>query len=284
MKIVFVKTRHAYDSYRDFRSLVELAGFDTCFVEQMDMASESFYIVTPINGEFRPHIDHCRNNCPGPKRAVVAWWNLERPDVSGSEPLSVVIDDVVKYADVVWVGDRYYASMDSRMQHVVLGGDERLCGQPGRYGLAYDYTHQSYVWGRRDATYAPLRGAGLREGPNAWFEVRDAVLKSSRVMVNVHQTEALIGEPIRFAMTAAYRLPMISETLRDPFPMVPGHDYIEVPFEGVGDAVKRSVTMDADDLKRIGDNLFDRFCREWPFRRGVEEGVAATLQKIGVTA
>ena len=280
MKIVFAMKRHMYDSYRDFCGLVALGRFDTCFIDEMDLTSDTFYIVTPIDGEIQGHVNHFRTDSRS-KRAIVAWWNLERPDAEGSRPFKESLDDSLGYVDVAWTGDRHYAAMDPRMQHVVLGGDEGLCPNPGRRDVAHDYTHQSYVWGRRDKIHGPLRALGLREGPNAWFDARDAVLKSSRVMVNVHQTDALIGEPIRFAMTAAYRLAMISETMVDPFPLVPGHDYIEVPFGGVIDAVRKSTSMSPDELEWLGNNLFERLCREWPFRRGVEEGVAVTLQRLG---
>lgn len=284
MKIVFVRTRHEYGSYRDYWSLVELAGFDTCYTEQMDLREKHFYIVSPINGDFRPHIDHCRKNVPGSmpgeKRAKIAWWNLERPDTSGSEPLTGVVDDVLKYVDIAWTSDRYYETLDPRQQHVVMGSDARLCKNFERRSIAYDYTHQSYVWGRREETYIRLRHDGFREGPNAWFEERDAILKSSRVLVNIHQTPAPIGEPIRFAMGAAYKIPLISETLAGGYPLVAGVDYIEEPLERVGAAVRRSREMSAEELARLGENLFQRLCVEWTFGRGVEEGVAESLRRL----
>lgn len=281
--IVFARTRHQYDSYRDFWDLVSLAGFDTCHVDEMDLRTDTFYVVTPINGEFRPHMDYCRNNVGGKRRAVVAWWNLERPDGPGSEPIGAVLDEIMRYVDIAWVSDRHYASLDSRLQHVVLGSNARLCPQRERdlEEATYDFTHQSYVFGRRDAAITPLRLSGLREGPNGWFEARDAVLRSSRVIVNVHQTEAPIGEPIRFAMAAAYKIPMISETLMDPFPLISSADYLDVPISGIGDAVRASTLMNPDELRRLGENLHARLCNEWTFSRGVHNGVVDTLARIG---
>lgn len=279
MNIIFVRTRHEYGSYRDYWKLVELAGFDTCFVDEMNLQSDSFYIVSPINGEFRPHIDHCRKNVFGPKNAIVAWWNLERPD-AGTEPLRVVIDDVMKYADVAWTADRHYASLDHRQQPVVLGSDARLCANFERREIAYDFTHQSYVWGRRDDVFTPLRASKLREGPNAWFEERDAILKSSRILVNVHQTPAPIGEPIRFAMAAAYKMPMISERLAAPFPLVPGADYIELSHHEITKAVFAAHSIPSEKLQSLGESLFQRLCVEWTFRRGVEEGVAESIRRL----
>ena len=274
MKVVFAKTRYAYDSYRDFWKLVELSGFDTCFVDEIDLPLDIVYITTPVNGELRPHMDHRRSILKGPQRAKIIWWNLERPDSDGQPPITDVITDILRYVDAVWVSDRHYASLDKRMHHVVLGSHAGLCRDHEPYPAQYDYTHQSYVWGRREAIFFPLRMSGLREGPNGWFEERDCTLRSSRLIVNVHQTKALIGEPLRFAVTSAYRMAMVSETLADNYPFVPSHDHIQASFENLVETVRSS--LGRNDLAEMGRNLFHRLCVEWTFSRGVREGIAST--------
>lgn len=281
MRIIFAKTSHEYDSYRDLRALVDLSGFETCLVGEMDLTADAVYIVTPINGEFRPHIEHRRSILSGPQKAIIVWWNLERPDADGAPPISDVVSDVLRYADAVWVSDGHYRSMDTRMHHVILGSHPGLKLSSDPIQVQYEYTHQSYVWGRREKIYVPLRRAGMREGPNAWHEQRDQILRSSRIMLNVHQTNALIGEPIRFALTAAHRMPMISETLAQPWPLIPDIDFLNVPFgELVGSVI--SSTLKPSVLERLGDNLHQRLCVEWTFRRGVEHGVASMLAKLGI--
>lgn len=279
MRIVFAKTRHEYDSYRDLRSLVELSGFETCFVDEMDLTAEAVYIATPINGEFRPHIDHRRSILSGAQKAVIVWWNLERPDTEGSPPITDVVSDVLQYADAVWVSDRHYQCMDTRMHHVVLGSHPGLMMRSEISPKQFEYTHQSYVWGRREKIYIPLRSAGMREGPNSWFEQRDEILRSSKLMLNVHQTPSLIGEPIRFALTAAYKMPMISETLVEPYPLNPGTDFLNMRFHELVGAVV-AASLNPVTLRGLGENLHNRLCVEWTFRRGVEEGVSYTLGKL----
>ncbi len=250
-------------------------------MDEMDLTADAIYIVTPINGEFRAHIDHRRSILQSPQRAKIVWWNLERPDADGSPPIQEIVTDILKYADAVWVSDKQYQSMDLRMDHVVLGSHVGLRISSDPAPAAYDYTHQSYAWGRRDAIYIPLRSLGLREGPNGWYEERDKTLRSSRLMLNVHQTPALIGEPIRFALTAAYKMPMISETLADPYPLASGVDYLEAPFDGLVGVVSRFISVIHPSTSKLGNNLHQRLCVEWTFRRGVEEGVARTLARIG---
>ena len=75
-EIFFVKTRHVYDSYRDFFALVSLSDFPVIFVDELDISKDGFYILTPMNGEWRPHINNQANK---PRYAHLVLWNLERP-------------------------------------------------------------------------------------------------------------------------------------------------------------------------------------------------------------
>src|SRR5690606_2822228 len=49
--IIFARTCTPYDSYQDFWRLVELSGFPTCFVDEIDVDSNNVYIFSPNNGE-----------------------------------------------------------------------------------------------------------------------------------------------------------------------------------------------------------------------------------------
>jgi len=266
MTPVFARTRHPYDSYTDYWRLVELSGFATCYVDEMDLSREgAIYIVSPVNGEFRPHMEAHGAH----RRARVIWWNLERPDAQGCPPLSSVLDDICRYVDSVWVSDRHYASLDPRQTFVVLGSHPDLGAPPAP--PAYDFTHQSYVWGRRQAPIEALRRRWT-EGPNAWGPARDHVLRTSRLMVNVHQTPAPVGEPLRFALAAAYHLPLVSETLADPFPLVESIDFRAVPIGEIPRAVE-VLLAHGPAIRETGNLLHERLCMEWTFRRGIEEAI-----------
>lgn len=239
----------------------------------MDLSrDDTVYIVSPVNGEFRPHMQvHGAE-----KRCKVVWWNLERPDADGQPPISVVADDLLRYVDAIWVSDRHYATIDPRQRFVVLGSHTDIGNTP--IEPTYDFTHQSYVWGRREPVIGALRSS-LREGPNAWGAERSRILRASLVMVNVHQTPAPVGEPLRFALAAAHRLPVISETLRDPHPLRDGVDVLTAPIEGLYDLVTATVR---DPARRdvIGESLYKTLCEEWTFRRGVEHGIAETFGEV----
>ena len=273
MRPIFALTRHSYDSYTDYRRLVDLSGFETCFVDQMDLQdSSAVYIVSPVNGEFRHHLEaHGKD-----RRARLVWWNLERPDPPApSPPLSASLDGLAPLVDAIWVSDRHYATMDPRLRFVVLGSHPGL-GAPPALPLRYDFTHQSYVWGRRSA---PIDAARRRwkEGGNAWGDARDAVLRSTRVLLNIHQTPAPIGEPLRFALAAAYHLPLVTETLADGFPLVAGQHYFAAPLGGVPLLLQHVLLTDEPTRAAFGAALYERLCVEHTFRRGVEDGIRSLL-------
>lgn len=271
---IFVRTRYHYDSYIDFWRLVELSQFQTCYVDEIWYDTNKTYIVTPVNGELRPHLDNQRGR---DRRCKIIWWNLERPDGFHGEPgrtLTHVVDDMVRYVDAIWVSDRSYAKMDIRFTHVVLGSHQSL-GNP-RKPAQFDFTHQSYVYGRRECVINALCNL-FSMGPNGWGDVRDHVLRSSRLMVNVHQTPAGVMEPLRFAVAAAYKLPLLSEGLADPWPLTESRDFAKGDYaDGIVTAAK-TILASQEWLDALGERLHERLCHEWTFRRGVEEGLQRTI-------
>ena len=83
---IFVKTRYHYDSYSDFWKLVELSGFKTVYIDEIDFSEECLYILSPMNGEYRPFVDSKlgdNSRCRSSRKCVIYLWNLERPGSSG---------------------------------------------------------------------------------------------------------------------------------------------------------------------------------------------------------
>ena len=282
MDIFFAHPRYVYDSYVDYRKLAQLSGFPTCAVDEIDLGREALYIVSPVNGELRPHIQHRRSVLKGPRRAKVVWANLERPD-SGPGGLSQLTgsmvcnttDEILQWVDAIWVFDRYYASLDPRMIFVPMGSDARLALSPNPMPKKWDWCHLSYANDRRMAVYSQLIRAGLRQAPNGWEWERDATLKSSRTMVYVHQTPAPIGAPLRWALAAAYKMPLLCENLADPAPLEPGKDLIMCHYDHLAQNVPAWIVSEA--VNKMGESLHRKLCVDWTFRKAVEFGVRAVL-------
>jgi len=269
--IVFARTRWKYDSYTDFWRLVELAEFPTCWIDEIDLTRDVLYVTTPMNGETRPSVAAARERAGAARKARVAWWNLERPDVASGAPLGKVVSEALAWVDEAWVSDRHYRSLDQRQRHVVLASDSRLRDGPP-LPRRYDACHMSYVWGRRAMVLDAVGKAGIRMAPNGWGKERDEILSSSAAMLNVHQTPALIGEPLRFALAAAYALPMVSEELADPWPLAAGRDFVSARWAGLPEALAAAIADPA--LPEIGRALHQRLCVDRTFRSAVEEALA----------
>lgn len=206
--VYFVKTVHEYQSYTDYWSLVRLSGYPIIDYDAVDVESDNCYIFTPINAEWET-----RWNDVPVKARMVAWdleWRLkessyEWPESALTKP-SFVTD--------VWASDRWYAERIGA-QYVPLGSHPGLCST-AQTDQTFDVAVMSYIWGRRGTILDNVRKAGLTVAPNAWGEERDAILKASSVIMHIHQHEKVHTiAPLRFALAAAYRKPLMSESVFD---------------------------------------------------------------------
>jgi hypothetical protein len=278
-RIVFAHPRNVYSSYTDFRMLVELSGFQSCLQDEVDLETDAVYILSPINREFGEWA--LRRLPAGHRRARMIWWNLERPDVDTVPVLDLPknavhasVDSVASIFDAIWVSDRYLASLNKMFTYVVMGSDVRLANGP-RMETKYDLCHMAYIWGRREILNR--LGGGWRVAPACWGVERDVVLRSSFAMINIHQTPAPAGEPLRIALSAAYRLPLITETLADPTPFHPDVHMVMMDYSRAEETLTRWLTTleGRQGLSSRGEALHQALCIDRTFggcvRRGVEE-------------
>ncbi len=250
------KTRYHYESYVDFWKLVELSDFETCYVDEIDLNRTAVYIITPMNGEVKALVE----NHQGPRRAVIIWWMLERLDVINKSEL----DGFAEFFDAIWVSCRYSATLHHGFKHVVLASHPHLGSDPD--SIEFDYTHQSYVSPRRNGIYEKVRSLGLIEGPSGWGDERDRVLRQSACMLHVQQSDGAFYTPLRFALAAAYALPLVTEKLRDPYPL----DFVDAaPYDQLPELVAKVASDPADR----GGRLFQALCLDRTFRSEVEKSL-----------
>lgn len=265
--IVFVRTRYFYQSYIDFWRLVELSGFPTCYVDEVDVEEYKTFIVTPMNGEWRPHIDDQRDKR---HNAQLISWNLERPAGSGGiEAHTASGIDLMRqrHVDAIWVSDRGLATRTG-FHFVVLGSDPGLGESSDE--KQFDFCHMSYVTARRGVKYDeyPRR----RIGPNCWPPKRDEVLKLSKFALNIHQDDHLFQEPLRFALFAAYGLPILSESIYDAYPWSEESIVLD-PYDGIIGRLRQMLANDYSRWRDMGLGAREMMCGEFQFRKVVEEAV-----------
>lgn len=290
MRAVFLaRPRYEYGSYTYYFRLAALSGIPVCYVDEIDLESNAVYVVSPMNGEFVPHMQHRTSLLGGrPRNAVVIWWNIERPGgelvddptVAALEFRAACAWATKDFVDEIWSHDRYFTSLLPGARCVPIGSDERLrVGTPVR-PHRYDVCHFMYINHRRSQILGGLENAGLRIGPPGWDEARDNVWNSSRALVNIHQSGVLGGEQLRFAAAAAWMMPILSETFVDPWPLEPGKDILMGDYGGF---VGRAHQWLQGNLEGIGELLWKKLTQEYTFRDCILEGVSQTLKAIGDT-
>ena len=271
--IVFVRTRVVYDSYLDFWHLVELSGFSTIYVDEVDISEHVIYITTPLNGEWRPHID---NQSGKVRRCHTVHWNLERPSGSGGVGFyAISCEELIskRYFDEVWVSDKRLAD-ETHTRFVVLGSDDGL-GEPGN-DKRYDFCHMSYIVPRRQAVYD--KHPKELVGPNCWPPERDDVLKKSKFALNIHQDIYPFQEPLRFALFAAYGLPILTETIYDSYPFS-DEFMVYNTYIGIMGRFKQMLANGYDRWRDMGLRARDRMCGEFRFVDVVKQAVHESITR-----
>jgi hypothetical protein len=278
---IFARTRYTYTSYTDFWRLVELSGFRTCYVDEIDLERDEIYITSPVNGETRPHLFDRRAKLRGPQEARVIVWQLERPcdpsrPGSPEEQVRAGAREILTFSDAAWISDRWVARVsEGGFVHVTMGSHPELAGGPSFATPQYDLAHMSCSVPRRDAVVGYLHRRGLRIAPNGWGLERDRALRASRAILNVHQDGAPVMEPLRIALAAAYRLPYLSEVSNDPYPLVPDRTVLEAPVDRLGQAVEG--WLRESRLRDLGSLLHEDLCVQMNFRKGVMEALERTF-------
>lgn len=263
--IIFAQTRfdyrnpeNGYGSYHDFWRLVDLSGFPTCYLDEINASDPSkCYIFCPVNGEIKDGDTFI--GWPNAK-ATIIFWNLEQGDYG---PIPGVSE--------TWASDKAFADTIGA-RYVLLGSHPGLMNyDPLSRNGAFDVVMLSYMTPRRDQMAAWLRQKGLTLAPNGWYEDRHRTLMHSKVMLHVHQNNHRYIAPQRWALAAAYKLPLFSETL-DNAGDVHLKGCISYPYERLPHEISSCLNRE-NFLPDIGAELHQFLCFDRPFAREVMRNV-----------
>jgi len=282
--VIFVKTRHIYQSYTDFWDLVELSRFPTVYTDEVDIQKQVVYILCPMNGEWKPRIDFQRG-IGKERKAKLIQWNVERPGGSGTldhycTDNQSLID--AGYFDEIWVSDRELAKI-CKFSYAILGGNELFAKQyhTNITDKTFDLIHLSYGSPRRSFLFdAPgickKFIAGCSIAPNSWGIARHNYLQASKYMLNIHQDEYPYIEPLRFVIAAMYKLPIITEFCLDSYP----YDVIDIGRLVQNGVQRQQFFMSLEVASKYADkngnydtlrnSNYRRMTEEYTFRKAVE--------------
>jgi hypothetical protein len=265
--IIFAQTRHSYrnpetgyGSYYDFWRLVDLSGFSTCYVDEVDPTDASkVYIYAPQNGEV--HNGNWFIDWKDAKARII-HWNLEQnayPRVPG--------------VSEVWASDKAFADAIGA-RYVLMGSHPGLMDYPPIERIhEYDVIMLSYMTARREQIAVWLREQGLTLAPNGWYEERHTRLMQSRAMLHIHQNNHRYIAPQRWALAAAYTLPLISERL-DNAGAINGNYMLTSDFDHIPELIAQWTRRnDAESLRYYGAALHQFLCFDRPFAREVMRNV-----------
>ena len=204
MTTFFVKPNNSYpdgehyQSYTDYWTLIELSGYPIVSPDQIIDHAAHCYIHTWFTARFADW-----TQC----RARHIAWILEwiQPDLENEFPKGCE----------VWASDPWYAEqIDAK--YVVFGSHPGLKPNTAvqSRGLPYMMALMMYVSPRRSPMIHQFKELKLTMAPNGWGAERHTYLTNSRSMVHIHQHDGIPTiAPQRFAIAAAYHLPIISENL-----------------------------------------------------------------------
>ena len=300
--ITFCRTRHRYDSYTDFWRLVELSGFPTIYVDEIDISEPGIFITTPMNEDYREHINN-QHRQDKPVNAHLVLWNIERPSGSvgsvgnyaadarylqaglwsngqkfkarsGSQEL---IECYGRFIDEVWVSDRRLADETKHATRFVILGSHPELGQVDDTPKEYSFCHLSYEIGRRTAIYEHFDNREI--GPNCWGDDRHEMLKRCRFALNIHKDRHPFQEPLRFALFAAYGLPIVSETILDSYPWS-DEFMVYSGYDQIISRLRQILSEDYSQYREMGLRARERMCNEFVFRKMVEQAVRESVGTV----
>lgn len=259
--IIFLKAKH-YQSYTDYWKLIELSGFKVIPIECVDWKKKATYILSPVNGE-------CANfEVPKKRKASIILWDLERP--AGRGGLGSTLNYLNLFGvDEIWHSNKYL-SVQLNTKYVRFGSDTKLVKNAKVINKKkYDFVHVSHINKRRQIILSQLDH--LKIASNGWGKKRHKKLLQSLFGLNLHQDEDDYGEPLRLALFAAYKLPVISEIVYDDYiSNKEGLLYLE--FDNFASGVNHCIA-NYDRYKHLGNDLYQVLCKDYQFGKVVRETV-----------
>lgn len=243
----FVCPRQHYPSYGDLWRLVELSGFERVFVDEIDLQDpEAIYIFVTPEG-----IPDCSD-----AKARTIFWQIEYAGDYTDQPNKGTVSEQ-------WSSDPAHARAHDA-KYVILGSNPGLIEGPLNGDREFDVTMLAYMVARRAIIKKQLHRLTWPEDyPGHDSQRRHEVLSKTRLMLHVHQHETPATAPLRYALAAAYHMPVIAEQVPDQGPYRDSIMFVE--YDQLAANVKRA------DI--VGERLHQLLCVDNTFEECVMGGL-----------
>jgi hypothetical protein len=258
---IFAVPRYYYQSYSDLYSLIELSGFESVYFDELDPASDNTYILTIYNGEIEAGWNSAR--------ARIIFWDNELRYTHDYPHIPGVSE--------VWVSDKWYdeylyRKVDYNVRFVPLASHPGLCIGALTDERWYDVAFLGYNIPRRGTILHECEQRGLAVSPtSAWGNERHKILTHAKALIHIHQHyEFPTIAPLRTALAAAYRMPLIMETPGDRGVLRSG-DVLTADYDYLPDmAALWTRRTPESELAKYGQELYHSLCERLTFRSAIE--------------
>jgi hypothetical protein len=227
-------------------------------MDEIDPDSDNCYIFSTPATHWHDGIE--RRGWDNPRARIICYlleWYLD-VDYSGIPGVEL------------WSPDQWWAERIGA-RYVPFGSHPGLALEPlpTEREYEYDVAMLSYMTNRRLETKFQL-GAAIRFAPNAWGQERHNILARTRMMLHVHQNDGVLTcAPQRFALAAAYRMPLVTERLENCG--VYGHKILWSNFEYLPSFTKMWLKDDhSRELDSYGYELYHLLCERHTFKSCVD--------------
>lgn len=258
---IFVIPAKTYPSYSDFWELVKLAG-QFQMIERDILQGAEHTLQSLLNDPRQTLIFTGPDAIPdcAHARARTIFWQLE------------YVGDYTEQANYrtvseVWSSDPTHAKRTGA-KYVLLGSHKGLNSQSAKVKPKpeYDVTMLAYMTSRREAIQQRLNGYRFPATyPGHTGDDRHKILRRTRLMLHAHQHDTPAMTPLRYALAAAYRLPLLSERVPEAGPLQDA-----IMWADFDDLPPRARLFLEGKHYWDHDALYDLLCREHTFGECVE--------------
>lgn len=260
-EVIFAKPTHEYGSYSDLWKLVELSGYPLIYTNEWDLDNPDHTYIFSTPSTF--WYDGTEGVGFPNAKARVIYYNVEYyldkefNNIPGVE---------------VWSADAWFADLKG-IKYVPMGSHPGLFLHPDEEPMfkQYDVVTLWAASGNRYTAIDKLDSAGIKRAPDGWGEDRHLALAQSKAMCISHQwPDKRTVAPQRWALAAAYRLPMITETLDNPGIFT--DDYrLMCDLQDIGTFTAEWMKPEnSERLCEYGERLYQLLCVERTFRKQIE--------------
>lgn len=254
--VTFARSDQEYGSYSDLWRLVQLSGYPLIKVSEIDPDSDNAYIFSTPQ---------------------TYWWDgTERRGWSDAKA-RIIYYNIEWYEDVdyknipgveIWSADKWHADKIGA-KYVPLGSHPELPDLPLEdCPKVWDVAFLAYMTNRRLEAKLWLDEVGISQSPQGWALERHSILQQTRMMLHVHQNDGIhTVAPQRWALAAAYKLPLITENIADCGIFSNGY-MMQCARDYLADFIK--MWRDSHRLVDYGNALHQLLCVEHTFRSCVE--------------